>query len=130
VRVHILVPKNKALDSESLLAAIAAGHSFIGFDLFCESSGFSFSASSGSESKIQGDEISLTKELKLTVSTPAPGRILLLKDGNVIQDETGITRKDYVVTEKGNYRVEVYLPQLSKPAGDQPWIISNPIYVN
>lgn len=129
VRVHLLVSKDKTLDSESLLAAIAAGHSFIGFDLFCESSGFSFSASNGTENKIQGDEIKLTNEVSLTVSTPVASRIVLLKDGNAIQDETGIKRKDYTVTEKGSYRVEVYLPQLPKPAGDQPWIISNPIYV-
>jgi hypothetical protein len=129
VRVHVLVPKNKALDAESLLAAIAAGHSFIGFDLFCETSGFSFSASNGTENKIQGDEISVTKDVKLTVKTPVASRIVLLKDGTAIQDETGINRKDYAVAEKGIYRVEVYLPQLPKPAGDQPWIISNPIYV-
>jgi hypothetical protein len=129
VRVHLLVPKDKTLDSEALLAAIAAGHSFIGFDLFCESSGFSFSASNGTENKIQGDEIKLTNEVSLTVSTPVASRIVLLKDGNAIQDETGIKRKDYTVTEKGSYRVEVYLPQLPKPAGEQPWIISNPIYV-
>jgi hypothetical protein len=36
---------------------------------------------------------------------------------------------DFVAREKGSYRVEVYLPNLPKPAGDQPWIISNPIYV-
>lgn len=129
VRVHLLVPRDKTLDSESLLAAIAAGHSFIGFDLFCESSGFSFSASNGTKNKIQGDEIPLTNEVSLTVSTPVASRIVLLKDGNAIQDETGIKRKDYTVTEKGSYRVEAYLPQLPKPAGDQPWIISNPIYV-
>ena len=32
------------------------------------------------------------------------------------------------LTERGVYRVEVYLPQLGA-AGQQPWIISNPIYV-
>jgi hypothetical protein len=129
VRVHVLVPKDRSFDSESLLAAIAAGHAFIGFDLFCDSSGFSFYASSGTENRIQGDEISLAPEMKLTVSTPVASRIVLLRDGNVIQDETGINKREYTVTEKGSYRVEVYLPQLEKPAGEQPWIISNPIYV-
>ena len=129
VRVHVLVPKDKTFDSESLLAALAAGHSFIGFDLFCESSGFSFTAANGTENSIQGDEISLTKELKLTASTPVAGRIVLLKDGSVVQDDTGINKRDYTVTDKGSYRVEVYLPQLPNPAGEQPWIISNPIYV-
>jgi hypothetical protein len=129
LRVHVLVPKERTLDTESLLAAIAAGHSFIGFDIFCQSSGFRFSAANGTETRIQGDEISLNNEVKLTVNTPVAGRIVLLKDGKTVQDETGLSKKDYTVTEKGSYRVEVYLPQLPKPAGDQPWIISNPIYV-
>jgi hypothetical protein len=129
VRVHVLVPKNKSFDSRSLLAALAAGHAFIGFDLFCETSGFSFSGSNGTESKIQGDEISLAKGVKLRVNAPVAARILLLKDGNPVQDESGVDKRDYTVTEKGIYRVEVYLPQLPKPAGEQPWIISNPIYV-
>jgi hypothetical protein len=53
----------------------------------------------------------------------------LLKDGQTFGDETGIKEKNYVVTEKGSYRVEVYLPQLPGAVGQQPWIISNPIYV-
>jgi hypothetical protein len=129
VRVHVLIPRDKPFDSESLLAALATGHSFLGFDLFCESSGFSFTATNGTENKIQGDEISLTKEVKLAVRIPVASRIVLLKDGSVVQDETGLNNRDYTVTDKGSYRIEVYLPQLPKPAGEQPWIISNPIYV-
>lgn len=129
VRVHVLVPKNEALDSESLIEAIAAGHCFIGFDLFGETTGFSFSASNGTESKIQGDEILLEREARLTVNTPVASRVVLLKDGTPIQDDTGVTNRDYRVNERGVYRVEVYLSQLPGPIGNQPWIISNPIYV-
>jgi hypothetical protein len=129
VRVHVLVPKGKPLDSGSLLTAIAAGHCFIGFDLFADTTGFSFAASNGGENRIQGDEIQLGKEVRLRVDLPLHGRVVLLKDGKPTQEETGIQSKEYVVNEKGSYRVEVYLPQLPKPAGDQPWIISNPIYV-
>jgi hypothetical protein len=129
VRVHVLIPKDKVLDSQSLLTAIAAGHCFIGFDLFGDTSGFSFSAANGADNRIQGDEILLDKEVRLTVSLPVAGRLVLLKDGKIMLDENGIRKKDYPVTEKGIYRVEVYLPQLPKPARDQPWIISNPIYV-
>jgi hypothetical protein len=129
VRVHVLIPKNKALDSASLMEAVAAGHCFIGFDLFCETTGFSFSASNGTENKIQGDEISGERGVQLEVSTPVASRIVLLRDGTPIQDDTGMTKKDYAVTEKGIYRVEVYLSQLPAPVSSQPWIISNPIYV-
>jgi hypothetical protein len=129
VRLHVLVPKDKPLDSVSLMEAIGGGHCFIGFDLFGETGGFSFSALNGAESAIQGDEIPLGSGVRLVVSLPAAGRIVLVKDGRTIQDDTGISRKDYSVTEKGSYRVEAYLPALGKPVGEQPWIISNPIYV-
>src|SRR5712691_929792 len=129
VRVHVLIPKEKALDSDTLLAAIAAGHCFIAFDLFCDSSGFRFSASNTNQNKIQGDQIGLEKEVRLGVSTPASSRVVLLRDGNAVQEFTDVRAKDFVVTERGTYRIEVYLPQLPKPISDQPWIISNPIYV-
>jgi hypothetical protein len=129
VRVHILISKDKTLDSASLLAAISAGHCFIGFDLFGDASGFSFTASNGTQKAIQGDEIRLESEVSLSIKTPVSARVKLLKDGTTTQDESGIISKDFVITERGSYRVEVYLPQLPRPVSDQPWIISNPIYV-
>jgi hypothetical protein len=129
VRVHAFISRDKPLSSESLLEALSKGHCFIGFDLFGDTSGFSFTASNGTENKIQGDEITFQNEARLTVNAPVTSRVVLLKDGKTIQDDAGIKRKDYVVTERGSYRVEVYLPQLPKPAAEQPWIISNPIYV-
>ncbi len=136
VRVHVLALSildgqidSPPLDNKRLLAAIAAGHCFIGFDLFGETNGFRFTAQDRDENKIMGDEIKLEDSVRLSVILPVVGRIVLLKDGNVIQDESGVNKRDYMVTEKGSYRVEVYLPQLPKPAGEQPWIISNPIYV-
>jgi len=129
VRLHVLVPKDKGLDTGSLLQAIATGHCFIGFDLFTNTSGFSFAAENPGEAKIQGDEITLRKETHLKVSTPVSSRIVLFKDGNIVLDEDGLSSKQFLVTERGVYRVEVYLPQLGKPIGEEPWIISNPIYV-
>jgi hypothetical protein len=129
VRVHVLIPKDKPRSSETLREALGGGHCFIGFDIFGDTTGFSFSASNGIENRIQGDEISLQKGVRLTVISPVPSRLVLLKDGKPIQDEIGIKQKEFVVSEKGSYRVEVYLSQLPKPVSDQPWIISNPIYV-
>ena len=63
------------------------------------------------------------------MTLPVSSRLLMFKDGKVVVDETGITEKLVKVTEKGVYRVEVYLPQLGRPFSDHPWIISNPIYV-
>jgi hypothetical protein len=127
VRVHVLIPSGKSLETTTLLQAIKAGHCFIGFDVFGDTAGFRFEASNAAA--IQGDEIPLQKDLRLRVNIPVSSRLVLLKNGEVVLDETGITTKEVPVADKGVYRVEVYLPQLGKPLGDQPWIISNPVYV-
>jgi hypothetical protein len=128
VRMHVLLEQNRALDATSLLETMRAGHCFIGFDLFGDTTGFSFEAENAGGRKIQGDEIQLNGETRLRVRTPVPGRIVILKDGAVLSDDSGISSKDLGVSERGIYRTEVYLPQLSLVA-QQPWIISNPIYV-
>lgn len=130
VRLHVLLPfSGPILDEASLLAAISRGNCFIGFDLFGDTTGFRFTAQDDNQKRIMGDEIKLEREVHLTVSAPVTGQIVLLKNGAVVQDNSGVSKLEFVAREKGNYRVEVYLPQLPKPAGDQPWIISNPIYV-
>lgn len=129
VRVHVLIPREQSINAETLVAALGEGHCFIGFDLFSDTTGFRFTGTSGMESKIQGDELRLEGEARLSVTTPLASRVLLLRDGKVISEEYGVTKKDFVVRERGAYRVEAYLPQLPHRVGDQPWIISNPIYV-
>src|SRR5215216_2899191 len=125
VRVHVLIEQNKTLDETSLLEALRAGHCFIGFDFLGDTSGFSFEAENAGERKIQGDEISLKPETRLRVQTPVSSRIVIFKDGAVLIDESGISSKELGIRERGVYRAEIYLPQL----GNQPWVISNPIYV-
>jgi len=65
----------------------------------------------------------------LRIRTPISSRIVVLKDGAVFLDESGINTKELAVTERGVYRVEIYLPQLGAIVAQKPWIISNPIYV-
>jgi hypothetical protein len=129
VRIHVLIANGGIFDAETLLGALAAGHCFIGFDLFSDSSGFRFTGSNATGTRIQGDEITLEGEIHLNVTAPISSRIVLLRDGNAIQSESGLTRKEFTVTERGSYRVELYLPQLPGSVSEQPWILSNPIYV-
>ena len=129
VRLHVLIDQKESLDATSVVDALRNGHCFIGFDFLADSFGFSFEADNMSEYKIQGDEIMLKNETRLHVQTPVPGRIVIFKDGSVFLDEKGISGKDVLVTERGVYRVEVYLPQLGNLVAQKPWIISNPIYV-
>lgn len=129
VRNHVLIEKEKPLTSETLLAALSSGHTYIAFDLFGDSTGFTFTAENSQGQKIMGDEIELLDGVRLRVTTPVNARVLLIKDGQVIRDEDGTTRKEYAVNERGVYRVEVYLTQLGSLVKDKPWIISNPIYI-
>lgn len=129
VRIHVLLPRAQSLSSETLLAALRQGHCFIGFDLLSDTTGFRFSAISNSETRIQGDELPLYTDTRLQVQVPLPGRIVLLRNGQQVRVENAKTNVEFVVKESGTYRCEVYLPQLAHPVGEQPWIISNPIYV-
>ena len=131
VRLHVLATPfhGPVLDELSLMNAISRGNCFIGFDLFGDTTGFRFTAQAADQTRIMGDEIKLEDEVRLTASVPVTARILLLKDGIVVQDNSAVRKMDFTAREKGSYRVEVYLPQLPRPAGEQPWIISNPIYV-
>ena len=130
VRVHVLVPRAaQAFDSNELLAALKSGHCFIGFDLLSDTTGFRFEAANASGTKLPGDDIAFQSETGLKILTPVSSRIRIMKDGRLIYEENGVKSVDWKVTERGIYRVEVYLPQLGAPVGEQPWIISNPIYV-
>jgi hypothetical protein len=130
VRNHVLLERGRALDAESLLAALRQGHSYIAFDLFGDSSGFRFTAENDSERKIMGDEIALAGgRLRLLVRVPVRSRIVFFRDGQAVHEEKEATGKELTVERPGAYRVEVYLERLGGRAGSEPWIISNPIYV-
>jgi len=129
VRMHVLLPKAQEFGAETLQNALLEGHCFIGFDVFGDTSGFRFSAINRSGPKIQGDELTLDDAARLHVRTPVTSRIVLFRDGRILQEQSGVTQIEFEAREKGVYRVEIYLPQLPKPVSDQPWIISNPIYV-
>jgi cell division protein FtsL len=129
VRNHVLVEKGKPFDADSLLAAIRDGHSFFSFDLFCDATGFTYTAANRVESKIMGDEIGLEDGVRLLVNTPVKSRIVLVKDGQRVGEASGSATKEFVASERGAYRVEVYLDQLGAAFHDRPWIITNPIYV-
>ena len=128
VRNHVLLAADEPLTAETLQAALSRGHSFIAFDLFSDATGFRFMASDGRETKIMGDQIAATGDLQLTVRTPLPSHIRLLKDGEEVAQAQNATSLTHRTSEPGVYRVEVYLDQLPLIAS-KPWIISNPIRV-
>lgn len=130
VRTHALIEKDQLLDSATLLSALKRGHAYVSFDVLADAKGFNFSADNRIEKKIMGDEIQLADGVHLTIVMPLQQtRAVLYKDGKIIAEARETAGKDFFVNEKGVYRVEVYLNTLPKPYCEQPWIISNPIYV-
>ena len=138
VRLHVLTPRGAVpngqqstspLDETALMSAISAGHCFIGFDLFGDTTGFRFAAHDGDEDRTMGDEIKLDGVVKMTVKVPVPARIFLVRNGSLYGEAYGVREREFEAKEPGVYRVEVDLPQLPEPLRYQPWIISNPIYV-
>jgi hypothetical protein len=129
VRNHVLIEREKPLSEESLLAALRDGHSYIAFDLFCDAGGFTYTAENRAMKRIVGDEIGLEDGVRLRVGVPVKSRIVLIKDGQRIAAESETTSKEFIVDQRGAYRVEVYLDQLGPSFHDRPWIITNPIYV-
>ncbi|HEX8142389.1 MAG TPA: hypothetical protein VF553_07320 [Pyrinomonadaceae bacterium] len=129
VRNHVLIPRDEPLSTESLLAALRKGHSYISFDLFCDATGFTYTAENRVEKKIVGDEIGLEDGVRLLVNAPVKSRIVLIKDGQRTGEGDATTSKEFFVNQRGAYRVEVYLDQLGASFRARPWIITNPIYV-
>lgn len=129
VRTHVLLEKDKPLSRENLLDALKKGHAFIGFDVLSDTNGFSFSASSGAENKIQGDEIALSQGVKLKANAPQIARFVIFRNGVKVAEAGGNSEIAFDAREAGTYRVEVYLDQLGRNFDKTPWIISNPIYV-
>lgn len=126
VRTHVLINKEKTLSREALLEAVSQGHCYLSFDLFSDAAGFVFRVSNSD--KIMGDEVALSISPRLQVESPLPARIVLLKNGEVIEQKSGTT-VEFSPSGPGVYWVELSLDSLPGPVTGQPWVISNPIYV-
>lgn len=129
MRNHVLIEKDQPLTQENLLRALKNGRAFVGLDVLSDTSGFSFTAENGAESKMMGDEIVLQNGSNLKMSAPQTARFVVFKNGAKIYEEENVAQITLPITEKGTYRAEVYLDALGTTFAQMPWIISNPIYV-
>lgn len=136
LNTHILLdePLEKAeqsvdRDRARLLAALRAGHCWVGYDLAGETTGFRFAAYRPGEDKpvaVMGDTLPAPSgPIRLRADAPAAAQIHLLRDGQVIAQADGV-RLEHGPAQAGVYRVEVWKKRWGKPRG---WIFSNPIYV-
>jgi len=124
VDTHILASQ---LNQEEVIYALRSGHAYVSHDLLADPTGFQFFATYQAHAWIMGDDIPLRAGLQLTVNSPLPARIRLLKDGAVIHETVGDTLMFPIPTDGiGVYRTELSL----KVSGQWwPWIFSNPIYI-
>lgn len=129
VRQHVLLEREKSFTRENLLDALEKGHSFVGFDVLGDTTGFSFTAENGAETKMQGDEIALSQGVKLKAAAPQAARFVIFKNGEKVFEAGENPEIAFDAKEAGTYRVEVYLDGLERNFKQTPWIISNPIYV-
>jgi hypothetical protein len=117
---HALVEK---LDEASLVAAFAAGRTYVSFDVFGEGTGFDFRAIDANGAvHVGGATVTASPGLSLQISVPAAGRIRLLRDGVEMHARTARTMVVHEVPP-GVYRVEVATESGS------PWLFSSTIRV-
>lgn len=130
INTHLLLSQplsgEFAVDRMAIYTALAAGRAFIGYDLPASTHGFRFHAIGKDGEAVMGETISGTGGVTFKIRLPFPTECILLKDGTSIKKWHKRDRCTFLISERGVYRVEVYIRFLGKRRG---WIFSNPIYV-
>lgn len=123
---HLFVPHDEELDQDVVLNALQQGSSYIAFERIADPTGFSFHAEWQSQVFPMGSEVPVGCDLLF--QSPVPARFQLIRKGEVDEELEG-TNFVFRTEEAGAYRLQVY-PLAPPPLlEDQPWIITNPIYV-
>jgi hypothetical protein len=136
-------------DRPLVLAALAQGHCFVGYDGAAPTRGFRFTVHTDSGAFLMGDEVSNRSGVTMQIAVPTqPGQpphpsgpakgaatpagvrvsILLIRNGIEAAHWENQTNLTHVVParETGVYRVEVRLRFQGRLRG---WIFSNPVYL-
>lgn len=130
VRTHILTetklskePEQLNTNKKILYSALADGKCFISNYYYGDAKGFRFFAEDGLKTYQMGDSFNLNKKAKLRVLLPNDScYIKLIHNGNILAEVENIDA-DFIVTEPGVYRVEVFKE-------NKAWIFSNHIRIH
>jgi hypothetical protein len=129
INTHVLLPEPLAGESEEdarrILASLAAGHCFIGYDLPASTRGFRFTGHGPDAGVMMGDEVR-GPGVTLQAYLPSFADVCLLRNGHIIQRLPHTQALVFLAVDSGVYRVEAYRRFLGRR---RAWIISNPIYV-
>jgi hypothetical protein len=129
IRTHILTNKkirgkNLSIDNSKKLIyeSLETGRCFVANSYHGNAKGFKFYARCGKNSYQMGDTITCTDRINLKIVLPNKnGEIVLIRNGKKISTITG-NEGDFIVSQNGQYRVEVYL-------NGKAWIFSNHIRI-
>lgn len=126
-----------AHDRSVVYDALYEGRGYIAFDGLADGSSFRFVAEHRDTVWDVGSRVAFEEPkardavatLHASVTAPEGTRLLLLRDGELLAtSDSGDLRR--TVDRPGVYRVEARLPRRYTPGErDQPWIVSNPIYL-
>ncbi|MCI0333148.1 MAG: PHP domain-containing protein [Planctomycetes bacterium] len=122
VSTHLLLTE---VNEAQVWQALGSGRAYVAFDWIADPTGFVYRADRGADNWPVGSEVSFAEGLHLRAEAPLEGRFKLVRDGEVILDQSG-PALDFPVDKPGVYRVEVWLNLAGE---DRPWILTNPIYV-
>lgn len=129
LRTHILTTDqltgNSRDDRTVILDAIRNGRSYLINRTAGETKVFRFGASYKGQHWTIGDEIQWHKGITLNAEFPKKTYARLIHDGNVVH-ETNYHKLNYLTSEPGVYRLEVFKPWGRYLA---PWIFTNHIYL-
>jgi PHP domain len=129
INTHVLLPEpltgEPEQDGRRILAALAAGHCFIGYDLPASSRGFRFTGHGPDAPAVMGDKVR-GPGVTLQAYLPSYGELRLLRNGRVIRRIPRTRALTFLALEPGVYRVEAYRRFLGRR---RTWIVGNPIYV-
>jgi hypothetical protein len=128
LRTHVLCerPLSGELesDSEQVYAALREGRCYIAVDALAPARGFRFWAAGPDGELPMGAEAPAAR-YALHAHLPAPARLRLLRDGEVLAAREAPTLAADV-DEPGVYRVEA---RLERHGRERTWVLSNPIYL-
>lgn len=133
VRTHIMTDENITFSKNQNIADLekskkilynnlAKGRCFVSNYYRADAKGFRFFAQNSKGIFHMGDTLEFGEKIRLKVILPnISAKIILIKDGQAI-DETENIDAEFIVSEKGIYRIEVHLDNF-------PWIYSNHIRI-
>jgi hypothetical protein len=113
-------------DKALIYGALQRGRGFLGYEQPGAIAGFAFWARSGGDEATMGEAVALENTLEVRIRLPAPARLRLLRDGQVVTESSG-DRMTLMSHLPGVYRIEAYRRYAGRKRG---WIFSNPIYVH